>query len=228
MRRHDRTLYEVFAVDPSCTHEELKAAYRDKARSLHPDMSGVDDGGRSMVELNEAWSVLGSPETRDSYDATIKVLKVRAVAQPSPPATGLSRRDAWVIGVQAQIGRLGLLAGKSATQTLLLRSPLGTREDYTVLVDLIVQDLVVDTHSRVRAARAAGAAPLDLGVAATLIGVRSLADGVRRQSSLGITNELTMTADLLDRMWDVLAHELPITLEAALGSNPHVARLLHS
>ncbi len=137
-----------------------------------------------------------------------------------------SRRDAWVAGVQAQIGRLSRLAGRSATQTLLLRNPRGDRADYEAVVDLIVQSLIQDTEARVRAARAAGAAPLDLGVAATLIGIRTLADSVRRQSSLGVGVELMMTAELIDRMWDVLAHELTTTLEVALGSNPHVARAI--
>jgi hypothetical protein len=98
---------------------------------------------------------------------------------------------------------------------------------YDSLLSLIVDDLVVDTEARVRAARAAGAAPLDLGVAATLIGVRTMADRIRRQASLGVSTELLMTAELLDRMWDVLAHELPTVLEVALGSNPNVARTLH-
>ena len=35
-----------------------------------------------------------------------------------------------------------------------------------------------------------------------------------------------MAAELLDRMWDVLAHELPSQLTASLGGNPHVAQAL--
>ncbi len=219
-----RDLYAIIAVDRACTMEELRAAYRERARQLHPDVSGVDDGGRSMADLNEAWRCLSNPELREAYDAEL----VQAQPVPIPVATGLSRRDAWVIGVQAQIGRLGRLAGRSATQTLLLRSSRASRSHYDELVLMVVEELMLDTVARVRAARAAGSAPLDLGVAAALIGVRTLADRIRRQASLGITTELVMTAELLDRMWDILAHELPNSLEVALGSNPQVTRGLTS
>lgn len=199
-----------------------------------------------MAELNQAWQVLSDPTRRARYDADIGIGQRAAPpqgrtqesaspqapgtaptrgAQP-PPVVRRSRRDAWVAGVQAQIGRLSRLAGRSATQTLLLKNPRGQRADYEAVVDLIVHSLIQDTEPRVRAARAAGAAPLDLGVAATLIGIRTLADSVRRQSSLGVGIELMMTAELIDRMWDVLAHELTTTLEVALGGNPHVARAI--
>lgn len=218
-------LYDLLGVKAESTLDELRTGYRAKARALHPDVSGFDDGGRAMSELNEAWHHLGNPELRAAYDLTLPSV-IESASQPAPSTSSLSRRQAWVVGVQAQVGRLASNAGKSATQTLLLRSPTQGRSAYETLVGLIVMDLMVDTEARVRAARAAGAAPLDLGVAATLIGVRTLADRVRRQGSLGITDELLMTAELLDRMWDVLAHELPNSLETALGSNPHVARVL--
>ncbi len=125
-----------------------------------------------------------------------------------------------------QIVRLSRLAGRSATQTLLLKHPRGTRSEYEQIVEHIVGGLARETEARVRAARAAGAAPLDLGVAATLVGIRALSANVRREAALGITEELMMTAELLDRMWDVLAHELTTTLTTSLGGNPHAARAL--
>ncbi len=208
----------------------------------------MNDDGRSMAELNEAWRVLSDPPARLAYDqhsgpeSAFSPPYSSPTSEPPHTAESENQRstpddsqesgqrqndgEAWAIGIQAQIRRLSHLAGRSATQTLLLRSPRAAREIYDSLVGLIVEDLAVDTEARVRAARAAGAAPLDLGVAATLIGVRTLADRVRRQASLGVSHELVMTAELLDRMWDVLAHELPKVLEVALGSNPNVARAL--
>lgn len=223
-----RTLYDVLGVVPACSNDELRIAYRVLARSLHPDVSVVTDADRRMAELNDAWRILSDPDRRAEYDRTVSI-QSPPVPDPTPqppPVVHRSRRVAWVAGVQAQIRRLSQLAGRSATQTLLLKSPRGGRDAYEELVALIVGELLHDTEPRVRAARAAGAAPLDLGVAATLIGVRTVADRVRRESSLGISAELMMTAELLDRMWDVLAHELPTSLELALGGNPHVARAL--
>lgn len=237
-----RTYYELFGVSPDCSFEELRSAYRRLARERHPDVATPKPGLGTMAEINEAWRVLSDGEARRRYDAEVLIDirrpdSTRSTAgeyEPSPPFgnfraagdSGLSRRQAWVAGIQAQIARLSRLAGRSATQTLLIRHPRGPRSDYEDVVDVVVGKLTTDVEPRIRAARAAGAAPLDLGVAATLVGIRSSADGLRRQSSLSITTELLIEAELLDRMWDILAHELPIQLTNSLGGNPRVARLI--
>lgn len=220
------TLYELLGVSTTCDLATLRAAYRAKARELHPDVAA---GGTetAMIAVNDAWQVLSDPRRRAEYDQSLATVAPPAPVAPQPPpaATG-SRRQAWVAGVQAQVIRLSRLAGRSSVQTLLLRGPRAERAVYDAIVEEIVGGLARETEARVRAARAAGAAPLDLGVASTLVGIRALADSVRRQSSLGVTPELAMTAELLDRMWDVLAHELPSQLTASLGGNPHVAQAL--
>ncbi len=240
-----QSLYAVLGVDPTASPSELRAAYRAMARSSHPDVVGEVDGGRSMAQVNDAWRILSDPIRRHRYDQTLAEhqpsiagnTRVRTgpvpraqppefVPQP-PPASARSRRNAWVAGVRAQIGRLATLAGRSATQTLLLSRPRATREIYDRLAGTIVTELMRDTEPRVRAARAGGTAPLDLGVAATLVGIRSLADQIRRDASHSVTPELLMTAELLDRMWDILAHELPSQLTEALGGNPQVANALN-
>lgn len=225
------TLYDVLCVAPGCSLDELRVAYRQRARELHPDLGPSGDDGWAMAQVNDAWRVLSDPATRSAYDATIVIVESGAAQiwttprQTSSRATR-SRRQAWVAGVQAQIYRLSRLAGRSASQTLLVRSNRAPRATYERLVEVIVAGLVEDTDARVRSARAAGVAPLDLGVAATLVGLRTHADTVRRQASLGITDDLLMTAELIDRMWDVLAHELTQQLNVALGGNPQVAQSL--
>lgn len=182
-----------------------------------------------MAAVNEAWRVLSDSQLRRRYDATVVVTPLSPVVPSQPahrPPPG-ARRQAWAAGVQAQMARLSRLAGRSATQTLLIRNPRGPRSDYEAVVDDLVGRLATDAESRVRAARAAGAAPLDLGVAATLVGVRTVADGMRREAPLGVTAEALMAAELLDRMWDVLAHELPVQLTGSLGGNPQVAHALY-
>ena len=220
------THYDVLGVVPGSTTDQIRAAYRQRAREFHPDVSRVVDDGESMARINEAWRVLSDPDARREYDKrTVVGLVLPPSPQPSPQASK-TRRNAWVAGVQAQIARLSRLAGRSATQALLVRSNRSPREVYEHAVEQIVRQLLVDTEARVRAARAAGAAPLDLGVAATLIGLRTLGDSLRREASLGITAELEMKAELVDRMWDILAHELTKQLTVALGGNPHVAQAL--
>ncbi len=226
--RIEPSLYDLLGVDARCSADELRAAYRREARRLHPDLGGVTDGGRAMARLNDAWRVLSDPAQRERYDHTLAVherVHIPPTPQPTPQATW-SRRQAWVLGISAQMARLTRQAGRSATQTLLVRHPRAPRAHYDSLVDQIVASVVADTEPRVRAARAAGAAPLDLATAASLIGLRSLADRVRRESALGITNDVIMTAELVDRMWDIMAHELTSQLASALGGNPHTAHAL--
>ena len=222
------THYQLFGVHPDCGFDELRSAYRRLARERHPDVAGADSGSDRMAEVNEAWRVLSDPTRRRSYDETIRerVTTPLLVAPQPAPKTQMSRRRAWAAGVQGQIAKLSRLAGRSATQTLLIRHPRAPRQEYERLVAILVHGLCEDTESRVRAARAAGAAPLDLAVGATLIGIRTLADRLRRDGPLELTNDVIMSAELLDRMWDVLAHELPVQLASALGGNPHVARVL--
>ena len=219
------TLYDLLGVSASCDLATLRAAYRAKAREFHPDVACGATATSEMAAVNDAWRVLSDPLRRAEYDESLAaVAPAPTLAPQPPPAAAGSRRQAWVAGVQAQVVRLSRLAGRSSVQTLLLKGPRAERAVYEAIVEQIVAGLARETEARVRAARAAGAAPLDLGVASTLVGIRALADGLRRQSSLGISPELMMTAELLDRMWDVLAHELPITLTNALGGNPAVAK----
>lgn len=224
------TYYEILGVAPDCSFSELRKAYRRLAWERHPDVAS-DVVPLAMARINEAWRVLSDSKRREEYDRTVIWRRpptadvfARPQRRPSTPGSGAQRRQAWVAGMQAQMARLARQAGRSATQTLLIRNPRGPRSDYELVVDGLVYLLSADAESRVRAARAAGTAPLDLGVAATLVGIRSVADSIRRQASLGVTRELLMQAELLDRMWDVLAHELPTPLTIALGGNPGVAK----
>ena len=65
------------------------------------------------------------------------------------PSDGASRVAAWAAGVQGQIAKLARLAGRSATQSLLIRQPRGPRYEYERLVGRPHRGLCEDTESRV-------------------------------------------------------------------------------
>lgn len=89
-----RTHYERLGVTPAASADEIRAAYRSRARRLHPDHAGPvpsTDARRAaeeMAAVNEAWRVLRDPARRAAYDASLRSGTpggdVRASA-PTPP-----------------------------------------------------------------------------------------------------------------------------------------------
>lgn len=61
--------YEVLGVRPDASEGELRAARREAAKRWHPDRNSGPDAEGMMRLVNEAWEVLGKPETRAEYDA---------------------------------------------------------------------------------------------------------------------------------------------------------------
>lgn len=61
-------LYQILGVDPGATPEEVHAAYRALARTVHPDVSREAGAGERFVLISKAYSVLKDPEKRRKYD----------------------------------------------------------------------------------------------------------------------------------------------------------------
>jgi len=84
------TLYDELGVGPGATGDELRRAYRARARALHPDRSAgrsnaeLEADTAELARLNEAWRVLSDPVRRARYDA--------GLAAPAP-ADGRTRYE---------------------------------------------------------------------------------------------------------------------------------------
>ncbi|MGH9047441.1 MAG: DnaJ domain-containing protein, partial [Acidimicrobiales bacterium] len=62
-------LYGLLGVASNATDEEIKRAYRQKARQLHPDANGGDASAEARFkEVSLAYEVLRDPERRARYD----------------------------------------------------------------------------------------------------------------------------------------------------------------
>lgn len=67
--------YLILGVDPASTIEEIKTAYRQRAKNLHPDYYGLDS--EPFLELQEAYSILSDPGQRFHYDKLNKTQATR-------------------------------------------------------------------------------------------------------------------------------------------------------
>lgn len=68
------THYDILGVRSDAPVEEIRSAYRTRARESHPDAQASDSTRSSgdMAALNEAWRVLSDPGRRALYDASLR------------------------------------------------------------------------------------------------------------------------------------------------------------
>lgn len=76
------TYYDLLGVEPGAGAEEIQRAYRLLALRHHPDVAPGEDPA-TMAAINDAWSVLGDPVRRRSYDVALG--RPEAPARPAPP-----------------------------------------------------------------------------------------------------------------------------------------------
>jgi DnaJ-class molecular chaperone len=83
-----RDYYVVLGVTSKATPDEIRSAYRERVKALHPDRAGVDSA--PFLEAQEAYAVLGDPERRTRYDRSVhdRVAVARRRAAESPVDVG--------------------------------------------------------------------------------------------------------------------------------------------
>jgi curved DNA-binding protein CbpA len=74
--------YDELGVPTNATNEEIRAAFRRKAKKLHPDRNGGD--AEKMARANRAYETLSAPTKRLTYDRT---------GEDAPPPTDKIAQD---------------------------------------------------------------------------------------------------------------------------------------
>src|ERR671924_1031983 len=68
MATAERDYYEVLGVRRDADDGEIKKAFRNLARRVHPDVNDAPDAEERFKEVVEAYEVLSTSETRELYD----------------------------------------------------------------------------------------------------------------------------------------------------------------
>lgn len=79
----DLTHYTVLGVSDLATPEEIKRAYRARARASHPDSAGSPDANMFAL-VTGAYEVLRDPDKRAAYDRSLRPFETPAPAPTNP------------------------------------------------------------------------------------------------------------------------------------------------
>ena len=63
-----RDYYEVLGVSKDASEDEIKSAFRKKAKEFHPDINKSPDAPEKFKEAQEAYACLSDPDNRKKYD----------------------------------------------------------------------------------------------------------------------------------------------------------------
>jgi curved DNA-binding protein CbpA len=90
--------YRLLGVKPLAKKEEIKRAYKEKAKKYHPDLNpdNKEYAEEMMKELTEAYDVLSDSESRSEYDnsrvfAMKTPLQLRRSSQDTPYSSEISK-----------------------------------------------------------------------------------------------------------------------------------------
>jgi molecular chaperone DnaJ len=61
--------YVVLGLPPAASQDEVRRAYRDMARKLHPDVNKAADATQRFTVVQRAYEILADPRQRAEYDS---------------------------------------------------------------------------------------------------------------------------------------------------------------
>lgn len=98
-----KTYYMVLGVSSTESHGGIRAAYRDLAKRLHPDVAGKE-ATRAFQEVTEAYNVLSDPQRRREYNHKLSLTEEGGlVTQRRAPPGPQVREPVSILGNSEEI-----------------------------------------------------------------------------------------------------------------------------
>ncbi len=75
--------YKILGIKRDADVDEIKKAFREKAKKYHPDAKGDKEDQDKLIEIQEAYEVLSDKKKREKYDKELKKIeKERRIEYP--------------------------------------------------------------------------------------------------------------------------------------------------
>ena len=95
---NEKDYYKILGVEQDASAEEIRKAFQQVARKLHPDVNKAPDAEERFKEVSEAYAVLSDPDKRRRYDAMRSGNPFAASSTWQPTAQGSPMSGAWPFG----------------------------------------------------------------------------------------------------------------------------------
>src|SRR5690242_947179 len=92
-----KTYYMVLGVSRTESPNGIRAAYRDLAKRLHPDVAGTQ-ATHAFQEITQAYDVLSNPERRQAYNHELSRTEERDVSAARSRRGPVTRTPVEILG----------------------------------------------------------------------------------------------------------------------------------
>ena len=111
----EKTHYQVLGVSAGASTDEIRRAYRERMRAIHPDVNEkLANDSQRMTEINLAWKTLSIPQLRQAYDASV------SVSSPSFTSSGSRNTEPVISYAPARFPWRGLVIASLIGAVLVL------------------------------------------------------------------------------------------------------------
>lgn len=100
-----KNFYYLLGVNPDCTFDEIREAYRKLSKKFHPDLNTGDRYFETRFEeINEAYHILSDPDERRQYDKEQQKIRAGSQMVLSPGEYNQATSGTSTIGNQKRRG----------------------------------------------------------------------------------------------------------------------------